>query len=99
MGVPGGVEWEARADDRVDLPLLPEGQQLGCALQHEAGLVLHQPTEIDALDTDVPPDEPGNARVLPESAGEADRDDLPERPDRLQRAREHVASDRIDHDV
>ena len=56
-----------RADERVDLALRPQREQLVDAAAHELGLVLHQPAEIDALDARVAADEPLHARIGPEA--------------------------------
>src|SRR5438552_16252991 len=95
----GVGEWEARADDRVDLLLRPQREQLERALAHERRLQLHQPAEEDADHRHVAADEPLHARIGPQPAGEADGDDRPERVQERERTGEDLAADRVDDHV
>ena len=93
------LERELGADDRVERAAPPEREQLVHLLLDELRLEAHQPTEVEALDADVPADEPRRVDLLPGAAGEADPDRDAERAQRLDARREDLAADRIEGDV
>src|SRR5947199_324053 len=55
--------------------------------------------EVEALHADVPTDELGGAQLRPRAAGEADRDERPDRPQPPERRREQLAADGVNDDV
>src|SRR5690349_17375484 len=84
------AEWERRADERVDRVGRPQREQLFGTLAHELRVEAQQPSEVEAEHGRIATDEPLHARVLPETAREADRDDRPEWIQERKRAREDL---------
>src|SRR5918995_1493023 len=99
VGVGRALERERRTDERLHGAGRPELHKLADRLAHEAGVVTHQASEIEALQPEVAADERRGVKRLPPAAGESDRDDRPEGVQDAKALREDLAADRVENDV
>src|SRR5262245_56052668 len=99
VGAVDVLERQLRADDRLEGAGLPLREQLADGGADEPRIEAHQPTEVEAVQADVAPDEPGRVDRRPRSAGRSDRDHGPERAQPRKRAGEEVAADGVEDDV
>src|SRR5262245_10787112 len=93
------LERKLCTDDRPDRTVLPELEDVSCRTLDEVGTPAHQPVQEEAVYTDVAPDEPSWAHVLPEPAGVADRDRGAERLHEPERRDEDLAADEVEDRV
>src|SRR5918995_4551152 len=99
VGVGRALERERRTDERLHGAGRPELHELADRLAHEAGVVTHQASEIEALQPEVAADERRGVKRLPPAAGNSDRDDRPEGVQDAKALREDLAADRVENDV